>query len=54
MATVEDVINYRDVTISVHGNTIDPSGLITHRQTVSLSPIADNGKEHPADLEIIE
>jgi hypothetical protein len=48
------LINYRDVVISVHGNTIDPSGLITHRQTVSLSPVRDDGKEHPAELEIIE
>jgi hypothetical protein len=48
------LINYRDVTISVHGSTIDPSALITHKQAFSLSPIRDVDKSHAADLEIIE
>jgi hypothetical protein len=48
------LINYKEVTISVHGKAIDPSGLITHKQEVSLSPIDDEGKEHPAQLDIIE
>lgn len=48
------LINYKDVAITVHGRAIDPSGLITNKQTITLSPIDDGEKAHPAHLEIIE
>lgn len=48
------LMDYRDVTISVHGQPIDPSGLITHKQEVILPPIDDGGKNYPASLELIE
>jgi hypothetical protein len=48
------LINYRDVRISVHGNVIDPSALITRKEAFSLSPISEDGNEHAANLEIVE
>jgi hypothetical protein len=48
------LMDFRDVTISVHGQAIDPSGLITHKQEVILPPIDDGGKNYPASLELIE
>jgi hypothetical protein len=48
------LINYRDVAISVNGQMIDPSGLITHKQEVALTPIDDGGTEQGASLELIE
>jgi hypothetical protein len=48
------LINYKDVTITVHGNAVDPSRLITKKQKIILSPIEDGEKAHPVHLEIIE
>jgi histidine kinase/DNA gyrase B/HSP90-like ATPase len=48
------LINYRDVRISVHGNVIDPSALITRKEAFSLSPISEDGNDHAAHLEIVE
>jgi hypothetical protein len=48
------LINYKDVQISVHGNIIDPSGIITNKEDVPLTPIQADGHEHAAQLEIIE
>ena len=48
------LINYKDVQISVYGNIIDPSGIITNKEDVALTPIHADDHEHAAQLEIIE
>jgi hypothetical protein len=48
------LMDYRDVTISVHGAAIDPSGLITRKQEIALQPIEDEGKSYRASLELVE
>lgn len=46
--------DYSDVGIFVEGERLDPSKLIAGRERFELSPIADEGKEYPAEVEVIQ
>jgi hypothetical protein len=47
--------NYRDVSITIAGEKIDPAIAIASFSEVPVSPIADEtGRQHPVSLEIIE
>ena len=46
--------DYNDVSISVDGSRIDPSGVIASQGSVNLRDIVDEGKAYPVRLNIIE
>lgn len=46
--------DYSDVGIFIEGERLDPSKAIASRERFSLSPIADDGKEYPAEVEVIQ
>ncbi len=46
--------DYSDVGIFVEGERLDPSKLIAGRERLQLSPIVDEGKEYPAEIEVIQ
>jgi len=46
--------DYKDVSISLDGTRIDPSGLIASQGTVNLRDVVDEDKSYPVRLEIIE
>ena len=46
--------DYKDVSISLNGSRIEPSGAIASRGSVSLSDIVDESKTYPVRLDIIE
>ena len=46
--------DYNDVSISLDGSRIDPSGVIASQGSVNLSDIVDEGKAYPVRLDIIE
>ncbi|MFG1364126.1 ATP-binding protein [Xanthobacter versatilis] len=46
--------DYADVSIFIENERLDPSKAIANRQKFSLSPISDDGKEHPAEVEVIQ
>ena len=46
--------DYTDVSISLDGSRIDPSGVIASQGSVNLSDIVDEGKAYPVRLDIIE
>lgn len=46
--------DYADVGIFVEGERLDPSKLIASREKFQLSSILDDGKEYPAEVEIIQ
>jgi hypothetical protein len=46
--------DYTDVSIFVSGERLDPSSLIAAREKFELSPIADDGKYYPAEVEVIQ
>jgi len=49
------LMNYRDVSIRIDGNELNPEIAIASQETTKLPAIKDSeGNEHPADLHIIE
>lgn len=46
--------DYADVGIFVEGERLDPTKLIASRERFELSPIVEDGKEYPAEVEIIQ
>jgi hypothetical protein len=46
--------DYSDVGIFVEGERLDPSKLIAGRERFELSPIVDEGKGYPAEVEVIQ
>lgn len=46
--------DYSDVGIFVEGERLDPSKLIASRAKFELAPIVDDGREHPAEIEVIQ
>jgi hypothetical protein len=46
--------DYADVNVFVEGERLDPSKLIASRDKFVLSPIVDDGKEYPAEVEVIQ
>jgi Histidine kinase-, DNA gyrase B-, and HSP90-like ATPase len=46
--------DYSDVAIFVEGKRLDPSKMISSRETIGLSPIVEDGKEFPAEVEVIQ
>lgn len=46
--------DYSDVGIFVEGERLDPSKLIASRVKFELAPIVDDGREHPAEIEVIQ
>jgi len=46
--------DYSDVGVYIESERLDPSTLIANREKFELSPIADNGKQYPAEVEVIE
>lgn len=46
--------DYSDVGIFVEGERLDPSKLIAGRERFQLSPIVDEDKEYPAEVEVIQ
>ena len=45
---------YTDVGIFIEHECLDPSKLVAHREKFKLSPIQYDGKQYPAEVEIIE
>jgi hypothetical protein len=49
------LINYKDVSIHIAGQRLNPETVIAEQRTVTLAPIKDaDGKEYSTELEIIE
>lgn len=49
------LMNYRNVSITIAGNRIDPDAAIASRHKLALDPVlTDDGVLHPVELEIIE
>ena len=46
--------DYRDVSITIDGYAVDPTGAIADAAEFSLKPIEEDGETHPITLEIIE
>lgn len=46
--------DYADVGVFIEGERLDPSKLIADRERFELSPIVDEGKEYPAEVEVIQ
>ncbi|WP_238737161.1 ATP-binding protein [Rhodopseudomonas infernalis] len=46
--------DYADVGIFIEGERLDPSKAIASREKFPLSPITDDGKEYPAEVEVIQ
>lgn len=46
--------DYLDVSILVSGERLDPSKLIASREKFELSPIDDEGKRYPVEVEVIQ
>ena len=46
--------DYADIVVHVETERLDPSALIASREKLELSPIVDKGKEHAAEVEVIE
>ena len=46
--------DYSDVGVYVESGRLDPSKLIVSREKFELSPIEDNDRQYPAEVEVIE